>query len=87
MARLIPVKYSRRESTLPFDDDWYADAFVEDDVLLLLNVGGSGGMVVAWYDDTDRWDGGDMARNARLLAVNASSLELISDDPSRLVVL
>jgi hypothetical protein len=47
MARLIPVKYSRRESTLPFDDDWYADAFVEDDVLLLLNVGGSGGMVVA----------------------------------------
>jgi hypothetical protein len=47
MARLIPVKYSRRESTLPFDDDWYADAFVEDDVLLLLYVGGSGGMVVA----------------------------------------
>jgi hypothetical protein len=44
MARLIPVKYSRRESTLPFDDDRYA-AF-EDDVLLLY-VGGSGGLVVA----------------------------------------
>jgi hypothetical protein len=44
MARLIPVKYSRRESTLPFDDDWYADAFVDD--VLLLYVGGSGGMVV-----------------------------------------
>ena len=44
MTRLIPVKYSRRESTLPFDDDWYADAFVDD--VLLLYVGGSGGMVV-----------------------------------------
>lgn len=35
IARLIPVKYSRRESTLPLDDDDRYAEFEDDDIILL----------------------------------------------------
>ena len=59
IARLIPVKYSRRESTLPLDDDDRYAEFEDDDIILLYVESGLvvtvEGVIVVGYDVvTDR---------------------------------